>query len=173
MIKSSLFLVCILLTATNSFSQITLAQLGGNDTSTINTAIPFLIISPDARAGGMGDVGVATSADANAMHWNASKLGFSDKKFGTSFSYVPWLRALNITDVSLTYLSGFYKINGRNIIATYIKYFSIKSLALATGPGYWSGRNHTQEYNIGLSYINRLSRKFSMSATCGANSANR
>ena len=85
-------------------------QLTGQDCSkgvlnTITTAVPFLMISVDSRAGGMGDAGVATSADANAIHWNPSKLAFAqnDAEFRTSYS--PWLHNL-VPDMSVMYLSG-------------------------------------------------------------------
>ena len=62
--------------------------------NTITTAVPFLLIAPDSRSGAMGDVGVATSPDANSIHWNPAKLAFSSQDIGVSISYVPWLRAL-------------------------------------------------------------------------------
>lgn len=66
--------------------------LGGSRLNTITTAVPFLIITPDSRAGAMGDVGAATSADASAVYWNPSKLVRSDKNMGFSVSHTPWLR---------------------------------------------------------------------------------
>src|SRR5436190_22510601 len=74
--------------------------------NTITTAVPFLLISPDARAGGMGDNGVATSPDANSIHWNPAKLAFVEKNVGFSVSYTPWLREL-VNDINLAYLSGY------------------------------------------------------------------
>ena len=64
--------------------------------NTIITAVPFLRIVPEARAGGMGDAGIATSADANAMHFNSSKLTFADNEFGVAATYTPWLRSLGL-----------------------------------------------------------------------------
>src|ERR1022692_821093 len=75
------------------------------DLNTITTAVPFLLIAPDSRAGGMGDVGAATTPDANSIHWNPAKLAFIEKDIGFSVSYTPWLRAL-VNDISLAYLSG-------------------------------------------------------------------
>ena len=77
--------------------------------NTITTAGPFLMISPDARAGGMGDVGVATSPDAASIHWNPGKLAFAENKMGFAVSYTPWLRAL-VPDINLAYISGYGKI---------------------------------------------------------------
>ncbi len=77
--------------------------------NTISTAVPFLMISPDARAGGMGDLGAATSADGASIHWNPGKLVFVENKMGFAVSYTPWLRAL-VPDINLAYVSGYGKI---------------------------------------------------------------
>ena len=81
------------------------SSLTGSDRlNTITTAMPFLLISPDSRSGSMGDVGVATSPDANSLHWNPAKFAFVEDNMGFSVSYVPWLRAL-VPDINLSYLS--------------------------------------------------------------------
>ena len=80
-------------------------------TNTVVTAVPFLRIVADARSGAMGDAGIAISPDANAMHFNASKLVFAEEKMGVSATYTPWLRALGLNDVYLAYLTGFYKLD--------------------------------------------------------------
>src|ERR1051325_8094439 len=66
----------------------------------VTTAVPFLRIIPDARSGGMGDVGIGISADANSIFHNPAKLAFADKPLGISMSYVPWLRSL-VNDIYL------------------------------------------------------------------------
>ena len=71
--------------------------------NTITTAVPFLIISPDAKAGGMGDVGVASTPDAMSMHWNPAKYAFVDDEAGVVVCYTPWLKSL-IPDIDLSYL---------------------------------------------------------------------
>src|SRR6188508_3358156 len=71
--------------------------------NTITTAVPFLMISPEARAGGMGDAGCASSPDANSTHWNPAKFAFVEKSFGFSISYTPWLRQL-VNDINLSYI---------------------------------------------------------------------
>ena len=97
-------------------SSIVNAQIGTDELSgadklnTITTAVPFLLIAPDSRAGGMGDVGVATSPDVNSIHWNPAKLAFVSQDLGASISYVPWLRAL-VPDINLSYITGFKKID--------------------------------------------------------------
>ena len=94
------FSIVMLLSNSQLFAQ----QTGtARDFGTITTAVPFLMIGPDARAGGMGDVGVATSPDGNAIYWNASKLAFMENDMGFNISYVPWLRGL-VDDIGLGYL---------------------------------------------------------------------
>ncbi|MBP6699438.1 MAG: hypothetical protein KA175_17590, partial [Flavobacteriales bacterium] len=77
----------------------------GERLNTITTAVPFLMIGPDSRSGGMGDAGVALPADANAIHWNPSKLAFAENESEFRLSVSPWLRNL-VPDMSLAYISG-------------------------------------------------------------------
>ncbi|MFN7120298.1 MAG: hypothetical protein ACK4TA_26150, partial [Saprospiraceae bacterium] len=78
--------------------------------NTVSTAVPFLRIVADARSGAMGDVGIAISADPNAMHFNASKLAFAEQNSAISATYTPWLRSLGLNDVYLAYLTGYTKL---------------------------------------------------------------
>ena len=71
------------------------------------TGAPFLRISPDARAGGMGDVGIATSPDANSSFWNLAKIPFATQKTAIGLTYTPWLKDLGLTDVYLDSLSAY------------------------------------------------------------------
>ena len=99
--------------------------IGKNYPNVITTAVPFLTISPDARSGGMGDVGAAISPDANSMYWNAAKLAFSDKDMGFALSVTPWLRKLGINDMSLSYLSGYKKLSKQEAIGVSMNYFNM------------------------------------------------
>lgn len=99
------------------------AESGGR-LNTITTAVPFLIITPDSRAGAMGDVGVATSPDANAVYWNPSKLVKAKKKLGFAASHSPWLRQL-VPDISLSYLAGYGKITDYTVVGGSFRYFSL------------------------------------------------
>ena len=106
-------------------AQLTYDQLGGKDRlNTITTAVPFLMIAPDARGGALGDAGVSTSPDANSMHWNPAKYAFVDKQMGFSLSFSPWLRKL-VNDIYLGYLTGYYKIDDRQTVAVGLRYFSL------------------------------------------------
>ena len=72
----------------------------------------------------MGDVGVATSADVNSIHWNPAKLAFVSQDLGASISYVPWLRAL-VPDINLSYITGFKKIDDNQTVGIELRYFSL------------------------------------------------
>jgi hypothetical protein len=95
--------------------------------NTITTAVPFLLINPDSRAGGMGEIGAATSPDLYSIYWNTSKLAFSKDKLGFSTSYSPWLRAI-AQDMHLTFLSGFYKINDKQAVTGSLRFFSLGNI---------------------------------------------
>src|SRR5690554_7881032 len=74
----------------------------------VSTGVPFLTISPDARSGGMGDMGVAIKPDANSQYWNIAKVAKNEEKFGASVTYTPWLKDL-VHDVFLGYIAGYAK----------------------------------------------------------------
>ncbi len=99
-------------------------KIGSN---TISTAVPFLLIAPDARSGAMGDVGVAIEPDVNTIHWNPAKLAFLPDKYGFSLSYSPWLQQL-VPDINLAYLTGYYKMDSRNTIGGSLRYFSLGNI---------------------------------------------
>ncbi|SVD42631.1 uncharacterized protein METZ01_LOCUS395485, partial [marine metagenome] len=89
--------------------------------NTITTAVPFLLIAPDSKAGAMGDVGAATTPDANSLHWNPAKYAFIDNDVGLAVSYVPWLRAL-VPDINLSYLAGYFKMGGDQAIGMELRH---------------------------------------------------
>lgn len=146
-----------------------LAQSGGNlvgqDSTNriITTAVPFLTITPDARAAALGDAGVATSADANSAYWNAAKLVRIDNSYGGSASYTPWLGKI-INDMYIFYLSGFYKINREQAVAVSMKYFSLGEIQFNKGPGIGDqlGRYNPRETAIDVTYSRLLTENFSI-----------
>ena len=129
--------------------------------NTITTAVPFLLIAPDSRAGSMGDVGAATSADAYSLHWNPAKLAFSEEDMAISVSYVPWLRAL-VPDISLSYVGGFKKLNDNEIIGAELRYFSLGDITFTNDQGQAIGQYNPHEYAIGSAYSRKLSDLFSL-----------
>ena len=90
--------------------------------NTVTTAVPFLMIAPDSRAGGMGDVGVATTPDVNSFHWNPAKYAFIEDDIGASISYVPWLRAL-VPDINLSYMVGYFRLSDQETVSGELRYF--------------------------------------------------
>ena len=129
--------------------------------NTITTAVPFLIISPDSRSGGMGDAGVATSADANSFHWNTSKLIFSEQKAEASLSYSPWLRGL-VDDIKLSYLAGYKKIGTRHVVGGSLRYFSLGNIVFTNETGTTIKTFNPNEYEILGGYAFRLSDKMAV-----------
>lgn len=143
-------------------------SLNGQDSTNrvITTAVPFLGITPDARAAAMGDAGVATSADANSVHWNAAKLAFIDKGYGVSLSYTPWLGKI-INDMKILYLSGFYKINRERAVAFSMKYFDLGEVQFNQGPDPADllGRYNPREFSFDATYSVMLTEHMSIGGT--------
>jgi hypothetical protein len=130
--------------------------------NTITTAVPFLMISPDARAGGMGDLGVATSPDGASIHWNPGKLAMVENKMGFAVSYTPWLRAL-VPDINLAYVSGYGKIGkkGNQTLAGSLRYFSLGDITFTDVNGNTIGNFNPNEFAIDLAYSRILAKNFS------------
>src|SRR5688572_12208356 len=103
-----------------------------DDLNVVTTAVPFLRISPDARAGSMGDLGVATSPDAGSGFWNIGKVAFNQSQGGISATYTPWLKKL-VNDVYLASLSGYYKFDEDQAINVGLRYFSLGSITFTDG----------------------------------------
>jgi hypothetical protein len=129
--------------------------------NTVTSAVPFLRIVPDARSGAMGDAGLAISPDANAMHFNASKLAFATEKLGISATYTPWLRALGLNDVYLAYISGYKKIDDRQAIGASLRYFSLGSIQFTDANGQPLTTGRPNEFEVNLAYARKLSDNFS------------
>ena len=111
----------------------------------ITTAVPFLLISSDARASGLADQGVATSPDAYSQQWNPSKYVFSDRKIKTAISYTPYLGKL-VNDIGLLTLAGAYKIDERSVVSGGLRYFSLGEIEFTNNTGVSIGG--TQVTNI-------------------------
>jgi hypothetical protein len=127
----------------------------------ISTAVPFLSISPDSRSGALGDAGVAISPDANSIYWNPAKLAFSEKRVGVALSYSPWLRNL-VNDMSLSYLSGYYKWDDKQAVGLALTYFDLGSIEFRNDQGGLTGNATPRETAITASYSRKLGRTFSM-----------
>jgi hypothetical protein len=126
----------------------------------ITTAVPFLTIAPDSRSGAMGDAGAGISPDANAQHWNASKLAFAEKEFEVSLSYSPWLRNL-VNDMHLAYLSGYKKLNNRSALGASLRYFNLGNITFTNEVGDQIRDFKPNEFALDVSYSLMLSDRFS------------
>lgn len=127
----------------------------------VNSAVPFMTISPDSRSGAMGDAGVATSPDTYSQHWNSSKYAFAENKIGFGISYTPWLKKL-VNDMSISYLSGYYKLDKMQTIGVGLRYFSMGAIDFTDNDGQvWNSFN-PHEFAVDLSYNRKLSDHFSL-----------
>jgi hypothetical protein len=134
-------------------------------TNTVVSAVPFLRIISDARSGAMGDAGIAVSADPNAMHFNASKLVFSDQSLGLAATYTPWLRSIGLNDVYLAYLTGFKKINDLQTVGFGLRYFSLGSIQFTDPNGTPLNTGRPNEFELSGAYARKLSEKLSAAVT--------
>lgn len=146
--------LAVTLMASYGFPQLTV------DLNTITTAVPFLIINPETRGGGMGDVGAATAPDVNAMHWNPAKYAFAPDNASIGISYTPWLRAL-VPDISLAYLSGYKRLNRMSTIAGAVRYFSLGEIQFTDQTGQPTVQFRPNEFTTDLAYSRKLSPRFS------------
>jgi hypothetical protein len=127
----------------------------------INTSVPFLNFTPDARSGALGDAGVAQTPDASAIFWNPSKLVFSQQDAGVSASYTPWLR--NITDdMYYAYVSGYKKAGKNQVFGASMLFFNLGAIDFTTSQGVSAGTFNSQEYAVALSYSRLISKNFSL-----------
>ncbi len=133
----------------------------GDDYRVITTAVPFLMITPDARAGGMGDVGGATSADANSVHWNPAKLVYIENDLGFSLSYTPWLGKI-INDMWIGYLSGYYKISQDQAVAVSMRYFDLGEIFFTSDQGDPLEQFNPRELAVDVTYSRMLSQNLSV-----------
>lgn len=139
----------------------TMGQTSSTGSSYISTAVPFLTITPDSRAAGMGDVGAATSADINSIHWNASKSVFAKKKSGLSLSYTPWLKEI-AAGMSLGYFSAYHKIDNIQAISGSFRYFNLGEIEYITNSNDPVRTVNPSELAIDLAYSRKLAENFSM-----------
>ena len=137
----------------------TQADLSGR-VNTITTAVPFLIITPDSKQGGMGEVGAATPADGNSIHWNVAKLAFAEKKGGAAISVTPWLKQL-VPDIYLYYVAGYGKISKTQTIGASLRYFSLGNITFTDIVGNTTGQFRPNEFALDLAYSQKLGQTFS------------
>ncbi|MDP1621561.1 MAG: type IX secretion system outer membrane channel protein PorV [Bacteroidales bacterium] len=155
------FLLFFALAMTHTFGQDSEPSDGSR---VISTAVPFLTISPDARSGGMGDLGAATTPDAYSIFWNAAKYPFIDKTFGFGIGYVPWLRNL-VNDIGLASIVGYGKIGDKQAIAASLRFFSMGAVMFTNDVGDELGEVKPNEWTIDATYSRKFSREFAGAVT--------
>lgn len=128
----------------------------------VTTAVPFLRISPDARAGGMGDMGVSTSADINSQFYNVAKYPFAKTNSGVGLTYTPWLKDLGLSDVFLASLAGYYKLDEQQAISASLRYFSLGNIQFTDALGNDLNQGRPREFGLDLGYSRKLSDKLSL-----------
>ncbi len=161
--------ICVLILIIVTYSVRINAQQGlitGQDTlrNPVISALPFLRIAPDARGGAMGETGIATSPDANSVHWNPAKLAFIEKGLGWSLSYSPWLPRI-AADMSVSYLGGYKKFREDQVIAASFTYFDLGSIQFTDGTGRPINDFDPKEYTFDFTYSRKISENLSTAVT--------
>jgi Type IX secretion system protein PorV len=138
------------------------AQSSTNPINVVTTAVPFLRISPDARSGGMGDVGIATIPDANSSFWNQAKIPFAVSKSAIAVTYTPWLKGLDLNDVYLASLAGYYRLDDRQGISASLRYFSLGNIQFTDNLGNDLQTYRPREFAFDAGYSLKLSDKLGL-----------
>ena len=134
----------------------------------VNYAVISQTIAPDARGGGLGDVGAATDPDVNSQYWNPAKYPFNISRAGVSLNFTPWLRSL-VNDMNLAYLSGYYRIGDYSAVSASLRYFNMGEVS-TENPDANSNANsnamtiNPYEMSLDVAYSLMLSEKFSLAA---------
>jgi len=143
--------VCVLFSSIKTFAQ--------DRINVVTTAVPMLRISPDARAGGMGDLGIATSPDANSSFWNQAKIPFATQRSSIALTYTPWLKDLGLNDVFIGTLAGYHQIDENSAISSSLRYFNLGSIQFTDFAGNDLQKFNPREFSIDAGYSRRLSDK--------------
>lgn len=121
----------------------------------VTTAVPFLRISPDARAGGMGDAGIAISPDANSGFWNLAKTPFATQNDAIGLTYTPWLKDI-ASDVFLATLAGYHKLDEEQAISGSLRYFNLGNIQFVDYNGNLTGNGRPREFAIDFGYSRKV-----------------
>jgi len=153
--KTVIFKLMALVMLVGAFTS-TKAQ-NANSINVVTTAVPFLRISPDARSGGMGDVGVATIPDANSIFWNLAKIPFAQSKSAIALTYTPWLKGLDLNDVYLVSAAGYYQLDELQAISGSVRYFSLGNIQFTDNLGNDLQTYRPREFAVDAGYSRKLS----------------
>ena len=127
----------------------------------ITTAVPFLMIAPDARGGALGDAGVSSEPDAFSMHYNPAKFAYIKKDMGVGISYSPWLKGI-VNDINLAYVSGFKRLDKNSVIAMSLRYFNLGDIAFTDANGWSIGNYKPNEFAVDGTYSRFLTKTLTM-----------
>ena len=126
----------------------------------VQSAVPFLMVSPDACSGSIGDAGVSSTPDENSMHWNPAKYAFIDKQIGVAINYSPWLHNL-VPDINLAYLTGYMRLDKNQTIATSLRYFSLGNIQFTNVFGEPIGDYKPNEFALDGTYSRKFTKTLS------------
>lgn len=130
----------------------------------VTTAVPFLRIGPDARAGGLADNALTTSPDANSMFWNIAKTPFSTKKGGVALNYTPWLKDIGVNDVYLIGAAGYYKLDEESAISGGFRFFNLGDIQFTDFFGNPLSTGRPTELSLDFGYSRKISQTWSVGA---------
>ena len=136
---------------------VSLKAQSANPINVVTTAVPFLRISPDARSGGMGDVGIATIPDASSIFWNLSKVPFAKDQSALVLTYTPWLKGLDLNDVYLVSAAGYHQIDDMQAISGSVRYFSLGNIQFTDNRGNDLQTYRPREFAVDAGYSRKLS----------------
>ncbi len=148
--------VCVIFAVNAVFSQST------DPINVVTTAVPFLRISPDARAGGMGELSTATAPDVNSQFFNLAKYPFANTKSAVGLTYTPWLKDLGLNDVYLASLAGYYKLDDLQAISVGLRYFSLGNIQFTDNLGNDLQSFRPREFAFDAGYSRKLSDNLSL-----------
>lgn len=126
------------------------------------TAVPFLRIAPDARAAGMGDLGIATLPDVNAVFWNRAKLNFAKQTSAAGLTYTPWLRRLQLNDVNYIGIAGYHQLDEEQVISSGIRYFNLGNIQFTDAAGNDLQQSRPREFSVDFGYSRKLNDQLSV-----------
>ena len=135
------------------------AQSISDQNKVVTTAVPMLRISPDARSTGMGETGIATEADAYSNFWNLGKTPFAKKNGSIGITYTPWLNDLDLKDIYLASLAGYYKLDETQALSFGLRYFSLGNIQFTDQSGQSLGENNPREFTVEGGYSRKLGAK--------------
>jgi len=128
----------------------------------VTTAVPFLRISPDARSGGMGDVGIAMSPDANASFLNIARTPFASSKYSGALTYTPWLSDLGLNDVYLITGAGYYQLDDMQSVSFGVRYFNLGNIQFTDALGNNLTTFNPREFSVEGGYSRKLSNRIGL-----------